>query len=116
MSNYARGEIDVELEGRPYVLRFSFNAMRELREHFKKPIQVYLTEKGENLDVEDIAQIFKSDLKAGGHDVTLEALFDMLDMPHMGYYIEKIGEAFGKANMGTEKLPDVPLKVIDPAQ
>jgi len=93
-------DIKIKLGAEEYNLRFSFRALKEIREAFGKPVQTYLAEVGSDITETDIATVFEAALRAGGNVVPIDQLLDLMEMPLMPYYTELLTRGLGGETEG----------------
>jgi len=107
-ANSHRGEVDIDIgDGVERKLRFTFNAMAEIEEHFggDRPIQEILTaESLKRAKASDWRAIIAAGLRAGGdEEMTDERLGSIMGFGEMMEATAKINEAFSLANTGSKK-------------
>ena len=109
-ANDKRGEAPIEINGKPYVLRLSFRAMRELKGHFGCSVQKYLDQMPTNdVDLDGLIMILAVGLRHGGNPLTEDELLDQLSMAHLLDYVMAMRQALGAESaekMSKEGQPD----------
>jgi len=96
-------------DGVERALRYSFNALAEIEDHFggESIQQIFInTERIAQLKASDWVFLFWAGLKGGGDtEITREEVGDLMDISEMQTYSEAMMQAFNKANVGTDKVP-----------
>jgi hypothetical protein len=99
VANPHRGEVDVELAGKDYKLRYGHNALAEVEKELKRPITAIFAvdENGEvtNFGFVEILALLAAGLRHQVKRMTSQRVGDLLDKSDrpLTYYGEKIGEA-----------------------
>jgi hypothetical protein len=103
-ANDKRGEAAIVIGEQAYVLRLSFRAMKELKEHFGMSVQKYLGQMPEDdVDLEGLTKILEVGLRHGGNPLSEDELLDQLDVAHAYDYVLAMRKALGGKE---EKQPD----------
>ncbi len=81
MANPQRGEIEVNIAGKPYTLCLTLGALAELEHAFASESLIQVIERFQtgNVRAGDLIKILKAGLKGGGHDISEE------DVAHMKF-------------------------------
>lgn len=104
--NPKRGEVLLELSGEPYLVRYPFSAMQELKAEFGKSVMKKFQEQGEDVDLADLATVIGVGLRHGGNPIEAKALLDLLDMAHVQDYTKVLAAALGSKVEETDSTED----------
>lgn len=108
MPNSMKGEVPLTLGGEPHFLRFTFGAMREVKEALGANSIPEALKNAGNWGPEEIVALFVAGLKRGSMpDATIEVVEEMMIMSEMESYAEALSQAFNAANTGSTEAPKV---------
>lgn len=112
MSNRHRGEVDLEIGGRRYVLRLSLQALAEIESAFAVDGLGALGNRlgGGNLGADDLARLLGALIRGGGERVTDSEIARNIDVRDLPVIVTAIGEVFACSFSGEPTSPEAGIR------
>ena len=111
MSNKIKGEIDLDLDGSVYQLKFDLNRLVALEDHMKMPISEVFGEG--KTGIKTIRDSIWVGINGKRKKLTTDDIGEMMDPRRFEYYSTKVAEAVGAAMGQGEEEADPSLEATE---